>query len=88
MNLETFNLTQLMSQILIQHRFKIWRKCLKIIQVSLLNLSSFDTASATNMSNMFSNCENLETITFSPSFSTENVTDMSSMFSGLKSIKI
>ena len=44
-----------------------------------IDLSSFNTKNATNMSNMFNNCQELDKINLS-SINTENVTNMSLMF--------
>ncbi|WP_308591833.1 BspA family leucine-rich repeat surface protein, partial [uncultured Prevotella sp.] len=45
-----------------------------------LDLSKFNTAIVTDMSNMFCNCYKLSSLTLSESFNTAKVTDMSSMF--------
>ena len=47
-----------------------------------LDLSTFDTRKATNMSSMFAGCVALNNLTLGENWSTENVTDMSQMFSG------
>ena len=44
-----------------------------------LDLSTFDTRKATNMSYMFSGCTSLTSLTLGENFSTENVTNMSGM---------
>jgi surface protein len=51
-----------------------------------LDLSSFDTKNATNMGNMFYNCDNLVSLDLS-SFDTKNVTDMNCMFESSDSIE-
>ena len=50
-----------------------------------LNLSSFDTTQATDMSYMFCACKKLKGINFGSNFNTANVTDMSYMFSSVDS---
>ena len=50
-----------------------------------LDLSSFDTSKATNMSNMFWGCSSLETITWGD-IDTSNVTRMDGMFKGCTSL--
>lgn len=47
-----------------------------------LDLSTFDTRKATNMSYMFYGCTQLESLTLGENFSTANVTDMSYMLGG------
>ena len=51
-----------------------------------LNLSSWDTSSATDMSYMFYKCANLKTLTLGGNFKTDNVTKMTAMFSGCRSL--
>jgi len=48
---------------------------------STLNLSSFNTSSATSMEGMFNLCKNLSSITFGDNWNTDGVTNMSRMFS-------
>ena len=50
-----------------------------------LDLSNFNTANVTNMSNMFHNCDSLRILNVS-SFDTAKVTDMSYMFNGCKKL--
>ena len=45
-----------------------------------IDITYFDTTEVENMSGMFSNCENLETLTLPDGFDSSNVTDMSYMF--------
>ena len=56
----------------------MFRDCVSL--TGTLNLSSFDTTQATDMSYMFCGCRGLTSINLS-GFHTENVTDMSYMFS-------
>ena len=51
-----------------------------------LDLSKFNTSEITNMSFMFNNCKNLQTLNLS-NFNTEAVTDMCEMFWNCKSLK-
>ncbi|MBO4460829.1 MAG: BspA family leucine-rich repeat surface protein [Clostridiales bacterium] len=52
-----------------------------------IDLSSYDTSSATRMSNMFNGCSNLETLKFGNKFVTSKVTNFSGMFNGCSSLK-
>ena len=45
-----------------------------------VDLSSFNTSNVTDMSNMFSGCTSLTSVTFGDGFDTSNVTNMNSMF--------
>ncbi len=54
--------------------------------LTILNLSSFDTANVTDMSDMFSNCSSLTSLELS-SFDTSKVTNMNYMFSLCSSLK-
>lgn len=47
-----------------------------------LDLSSFDTSSATNMNGMFQSCDVLESVAFGDKFNTSSVEDFSGMFEG------
>ena len=55
------------------------------MQITNLDLSSFDTSKVTNMNWMFGDCENLTTLDLS-SFNTSKVTDMEGMFYGCSSL--
>lgn len=57
------------------------------IKASSLNLESFDTSSAVDMSNMFNSCDDLETLDLE-TFDTANVIDMSRMFQGCEKLEI
>ena len=54
--------------------------------IKSLDLSKFDTSKVTDISSMFKNSMNLETIYLSSSFNTKNVKDMSSLFQGCEKI--
>ena len=51
-----------------------------------IDMTYFDTSEVENMHGMFSNCENLETLTLPNNFDTSNVTDMSHMFNTCKKL--
>ena len=51
-----------------------------------LNLSNWNTSSATSMEYMFSGCNNLQAITFGNNFNTSNVTSMTYMFSSCSNL--
>lgn len=51
-----------------------------------LNLSSWNTSNATNMSKLFYQCSNLITITVSDGWDTSNVTNSADMFNGCTSL--
>ena len=54
-------------------------------QLSILNISGFDTSKTTNMKLMFFNCSNLTSLKLD-NFVTSSVTDMNSMFSNCRSL--
>ena len=54
--------------------------------LTTLDLSSFNTASVTNMNSMFSGCSNLATIYVGENWSTASVTNSTGMFSGCTSL--
>jgi len=51
-----------------------------------LDLSQWNTQSATNMSYMFNGCSNLKTLSLGSNFKTDNVTTMNAMFSGCRNL--
>lgn len=51
-----------------------------------LDLSSFDTASATDMAYMFRDCKSLSALTLSENFKGEKAKNMSYMFSGCSAL--
>ena len=51
-----------------------------------INLSNFDTSSATTFANLFHNCSSLTTLDLS-SFNTSKVTNMNSMFGNCTTLK-
>ena len=61
----------------------LFHKCENLLNI---DLSSFDTKNATDMSYMFYGCKSLKNINLS-SFDTKNVTDMWGMFSCCKKLK-
>ena len=52
-----------------------------------IDISQFDTSSATDMSGLFSGCSSLTSIAFPSSFETTLVTSMDSMFAGCSSLE-
>ena len=56
-------------------------------QGETLDLSQWNTQSATNMDWMFLNCPNLKTLKLGSNFKTDNVTSMTQMFSGCNSLE-
>ena len=67
---------------------KTWfRDCTKITRIE--NISKLYTKNITNMSEMFNNCEMLESVDLSNfNYNAENVTSMKAMFRNCKSLKI
>ena len=64
----------------------MFKDCTNLYGVNgILDLSSFDTTQATDMSYMFCACKKLKGINFGSNFHTANVTDMSYMFSSVES---
>lgn len=57
-----------------------------LINLTTLDLSSFDTTNVTNMNNMFANTTNLQSITFGPKFVHKPDATTSGMFSGCPSL--
>ena len=57
------------------------------LNVSSLDLSSFDTSSVTNMYNMFNSCEKLKTIYVSSKWTVGNVEENDNMFGGCTSLQ-
>ena len=55
-------------------------------KLASLDLSNFDTANTSHAESMFQDCENLQSIKFSPDFTIANVDDISRMFSGCSSL--
>ena len=55
-------------------------------KLASLDLSNFDTANTSHAESMFQDCENLQSIKFSPDFTIANVDDISHMFSGCSSL--
>ena len=56
------------------------------INITKLDLSSFDTSSVTNMTNMFNGNPSLRTIYASDKFVTDQVTSSNNMFNGCTSL--
>ena len=55
-------------------------------KLASLDLSSFDTANTSYVESMFQDCENLQSIKFSPDFTITKVDDINRMFSGCSSL--
>ncbi len=55
-------------------------------KLASLDLSSFNTANTSYVESMFQDCENLQSIKFSPDFTIAKVDDISRMFSGCSSL--
>ena len=55
-------------------------------KLASLDLSSFNTANTSYVENMFQDCENLQSIKFSPDFTITKVDDINRMFSGCSSL--
>ncbi|WP_223896253.1 MucBP domain-containing protein [Lactobacillus huangpiensis] len=55
-------------------------------KLASLDLSSFNTANTSYVESMFQDCENLQSIKFSPDFTIAKVDDISHMFSGCSSL--
>ena len=55
-------------------------------KLASLDLSSFNTANTIHAESMFQDCENLQSIKFSPDFTIAKVDDISRMFSGCSSL--